>query len=416
MPSLYHIHEKKKIAIREHKTDITPEYPVDWFRTDKRKPKVTLQTTKLKDDDIYDVFLGELKKGVARVPTAVSVLLDLASDLKATLKEEWKSYGVVIGKKDDLITPLDLFDHDVEQQDKDYTSTSRKFNQAEKRDVGVLALGLYRLAAAPNEGQYRDKIWTAIINQVLTLSDTIHAPAKLLNFDVAGYSALVSAYDMFFSKFPDHEYQYSRVGSITSRDQNCAALTGLTFLSKTMGVDIETVAQWIFNHKAGSELFKMLEKDDPEIERSDSYFPYQHGFRLVKKSAYSASANPNLHMWIHMVGTLLGEARSRNARVLSGVEAKGLFTAASLVAYGNRKGGVLDIQFAETLPEDGSAPSGPPIGGVVDEPDNNSPTEWFVWYDTSDDAEDKIDDFIQTTIARMGQTREGTVGELIKTL
>jgi hypothetical protein len=67
-------------------------------------------------------------------------------------------------------------------------------------------------------------------------------------------------------------------------------------------------------------------------------------FGLVTKSPYSATANPAIHNWVHILGALCGMERSKKAAIV-GSPAPALVLAAATTAYGLGRSTVLRQTF-----------------------------------------------------------------------
>jgi hypothetical protein len=61
----------------------------------------------------------------------------------------------------------------------------------------------------------------------------------------------------------------------------------------------------------------MLQTSGQEFDNVDSYSPFKMELRLCEKSAVSATANKNMHYFIHVIwAATLGFERSKNARMV----------------------------------------------------------------------------------------------------
>lgn len=102
---------------------------------------------------------------------------------------------------------------------------------------------------------------------------------------------MVAAVDMFFNKFPDHEYNALKVCTLRSRFRDCTALLSIGYFSSLVSLEHESDAlDWFLTEKQADEAVQMMNPDQ-ELTQEDSYFPYQSDFRLVKKTYYSSAKN-----------------------------------------------------------------------------------------------------------------------------
>lgn len=129
------------------------------------------------------------------------------------------------------------------------------------------------------------------------------------------FCALVALMDMWLQKFEKHRLAEARVSTITSRFRDCVALQDLVFIADLLGLDFKTASYWMWNPKIGDE-FSRVSLTGEEIDEMDSYTPYMSDLGLCEKSPYSASVNPCLYFWTHIVGVSMGVPRSLNARIV----------------------------------------------------------------------------------------------------
>lgn len=119
--------------------------------------------------------------------------------------------------------------------------------------------------------------------------------------------------DMFLSKFPKHPYIKSRMGTIITRFEGCAALTSMTYAHKFLGFSgVYDLCKWVMSESAAAEVSQMYEKID-EMAKADSYFPYMMSMRLTERSPYSSASNPSVFLLLHIVGSVYQLGRSLNA-------------------------------------------------------------------------------------------------------
>lgn len=120
---------------------------------------------------------------------------------------------------------------------------------------------------------------------------------------------------MFITRFPTTKFSSIRVGTITTRNQSCAAMTGIAQVAKVVGKTTLELLMYTPIRAVASEVLS-ISKPEQELDKIHSYARYMIPMNLVTKSPYSTTANPSLHLFIHSVGTAAGSLRSRNARMV----------------------------------------------------------------------------------------------------
>jgi hypothetical protein len=154
-------------------------------------------------------------------------------------------------------------------------------------------------------------------------------------FGVGGNPAvamMVAAIDMFVCKFPDHEWALLRIGSRESQMKECTVVSDLSHLSQITGLEPDILVEWIFEPSVAQE-WKAFKAMDDELDKADSYFPYLKDMQLTPRSPYTTTAKPQIHNWVHLVGSFMGNARSRGAYQSRTPPSPNLILGSALMAY-----------------------------------------------------------------------------------
>lgn len=80
-----------------------------------------------------------------------------------------------------------------------------------------------------------------------------------------------------------------------------------------LGATLPELALWIWVGPVANDFERIL-RANQEIDKRDSYMPYIASMRLSNKSPYSATANTNLHNFVHAFGCANARERSINAK------------------------------------------------------------------------------------------------------
>lgn len=145
-----------------------PEYPSDWFK-DKpnQKPPVSIPG-KIENAETWSKMLGSALEDVITPSLAVRFVYEFAlAEYTGRLAKDWSSYGVSIGVKDEVITPLSLLDCDIDTFLPKGKEGSPIDAEGKKRLFFIILAGYrYGLASEILQGDYRASI-LGKINTVL---------------------------------------------------------------------------------------------------------------------------------------------------------------------------------------------------------------------------------------------------------
>ncbi|WPV62767.1 MAG: nucleocapsid protein [Wufeng shrew rhabdovirus 1] len=277
--------------------------------------------------------------------------------ISATLETDWTSYGQLIGRASDLITPLALVS--ISQRQTEFKGTNPGGDVRESGDLGILAkcLMVYRVCQTPiGQSGYQMEILRRLgqlyaVDPFNLLSTAgVNGLSHWLN-DPA-YCALIAALDMFIMRFPNHPLSRLRACTLGSLFRDCVIIPSVSHTSKVLGTTPGRVFLYAFSKELAEDIERVAGGDEGvEKFTPNSYFQYARDFGLVRKSAYSASANPNLFVWCHMIGTLAGKRRSMYARMVDCANPVSLLVQAAHVAFYMGASADLQVRFTETVEE-----------------------------------------------------------------
>ena len=238
------------------------------------------------------------------------------------------------------------------------------------------------------------------------------------------FAFLMGAIDMFLVKFEEHELRGIRIGTLNTRYMDCGALMDLNFLAVTYDLYIPWFAEWMFARRLAVEYVRIT-AGGQEIDKMDSYAPYMSVFNLTPRSPYSISINPNIHIYIHTVGSILGNERCKNARVVGAVNEVMVVGTAIIFGYAYTKLLQMAMQFNST----GRWDEVPPENQAIDldgEPDaeaeaaRGEPQEldaelWLNWLNERGGAKPAyMMEHCYRIWRALSDVRVGTLGALLK--
>ncbi|MFH4975801.1 hypothetical protein AB6A40_002510 [Gnathostoma spinigerum] len=282
-------------------------------------------------------ILSQELTGETSSSIAVSFLFKQLQKIKATLDDDWTSFGITIGRKGETITPLSLINITPDPQaDPQGTLLS---NLETDNALMAKCLMVYRLSQAPqNQSSYIEDLMKRLTKLFRSFPYELSEPRGVKNpihwiHDI-NYCALVGVLDMFLSKFPCHEFEKLRGCTLVARYKDCVILPSINQTAKALRIEPEVLPTYIFDQDVHDDLLRVNDQsDEQEMKKKDSYFPYMKELRLVSRSPYSASLNPNLFMWCHFIGTLVGKKRSINAKFINCDNPQMLLVEAAYITY-----------------------------------------------------------------------------------
>ncbi|AJR28298.1 nucleoprotein [La Joya virus] len=408
-----------------------PQYPSEYFASNPQAPLVKIPHPDLDLKGARQIVKASISQGTLDVNVVIRFIYLVGLEFKATLDTKWKSFGVDIGDVGATMCPWNLltveFDtHVAPRGNIDQTATKDD-------DLWMMAyvLFVYRYSRA-QMATYKATLFDKFKVQIAPHTDPGFIPtAPHANYSAwlsnRNYCKLIAALDMFFTHFPQHPEAFLRIGTITSRFRDCAALTSLEHYRETVGFKGDDMFGWIFVGTLEEECY-ILMKPGEELDDPNSYAPYLIDLGLSLKSPYSASTCPSMYTFCHMVGSLLTSGRSQNAKMISDKNLINIRMNALLVAYVFNENVECKIYFTdkEELLRAGldgqenatqtatDALELQSLGSDNEPPKNKDPVEWFMYLSSLNfQIPQFIRNFGRQEAAKMGQCRVGSIGKYL---
>ncbi|CAN8006391.1 unnamed protein product [Ixodes pacificus] len=348
--------------------------------------------------------------------------------LREKLQEDWTSYGVRIGSKDDEITPWEIIDVQVSTTVDPPAATTEPVTPMSDRALFGYLVFVYRVLTIKDRGtvQYRNNVQGKLAAFLLT--PPFSAPSA--DFSEAGgsysvwysnhtYLGMIAALDMFFHRFPMNELAPARFGTMPSRFRDCAVQTALVQLMKTAGLSLQELYLWIFVDVVAHDAVAIM-KSGEEMHLAHSYAPYLTDLRLVQKSPYSAASNCALHTWLHTLGSLLLSERSLNARHISDFHFDKIAQNVLLLAFARRGVDEFRISFVNNLAkaeeESRRCLWTDQYCQELGTPTTRDPLQWYTFLASKQhQVPQEIYRHFHRLMEGLKNLREGTIGDKIRT-
>ncbi|UZC34535.1 nucleoprotein [jopcycgri virus 1] len=395
------------------------EYPSTFFSsTPLKKPNINIY---YKDKDIKVIrnsLHQKICEGSGDVLQANAYLYKLYKDKIERNHHTWVSYGITIGTENADVNPFSMVTiSEHVTGGNDLTSTIEAPVSVDKWLPYVLVF-IFRVSRIVHDN-YRIMLIDSVKRQAVGLPDTISLEALISScgswINNPDYCKIIASLDMFYYRFPKSDLSNIRIGTISSRYRECAALTNYQHLVKVVGAEsMGALFEWVFNSTVKDDLFRIF-KSGEELDKEFSYFPYQVDFGLVQKSAYSATTNSGLYTWGSIVCVLNRDPQSLNARLLNFNSITDVVWNAKLLGYVKSNRVNTQIFFKEQNAHDPVIMSNETSNIMTGLPTGSNPVRWFNYMKSRNFAfPDECITFFNLIKESITDPRPGTIGEYIK--
>ncbi|AJG39203.1 nucleocapsid [Wuhan Louse Fly Virus 9] len=412
------------VEVQEPEFAKTVEYPKDKFIDENSKPQQKIRGIK---GDLTQLRSGVFAfiKGERVAPSCISnyIYEMMSKVIQDTLYEDWVSYTIKIPKG--KVHPSNLVSMTI-----DRSTPWNDLIQPEPLDDSAdeyLLLSLmcmYRFVHAhEKQREYLvEKIKTLLTqvkvennHPVIISSSNANLVSLLANSQI---DFMAAALDMFLEKFPKNQYARIRFGTIITRYQGCSGYANLSYFKNVLGLPhIGNTLEWFFCTQIKKEVKQMVLSSKEEWATPHSYLPYMMALQLSQKSPFSANNNPSTHMLIHLVGTLLGSNRSRNAILVENISYIPVVVNSVIVFLAHKGMTGLSIQYASVQTREAVRRAKERIETLgidtgSEKMSAESPMEWFDMFKlrnfrfTSEEIQE-----VASIVSKIEEPRSNTIGE-----
>nr|ALW95400.1 nucleoprotein [Lyssavirus rabies] len=328
--------DKIVFKVNNQVVSLKPEIIVDQYEykypaiKDLKKPSITLgKTPDL--NKAYKSVLSGMNAAKLDPDDVCSYLAAAMQFFEGTCPEDWVSYGILIARKGDKITPDSLVDIRRTDVEGNWALTggmelTRDPTVSEHASLVGLLLSLYRLSkiSGQNTGNYKTNIAdrieqifeTAPFIKIVEHHTLMTTHKMCANWStIPNFRFLAGTYDMFFSRV-EHLYSAIRVGTVVTAYEDCSGLVSFTGFIKQINLTAREAILYFF-HKNFEEEIKRMFEPGQETAVPHSYFIHFRSLGLSGKSPYSSNAVGHVFNLIHFVGCYMGQVRSLNATVIA---------------------------------------------------------------------------------------------------
>lgn len=321
MPSSEAIAKNLRDSLFPRMDRIEPTYPLDFFKNNGwKKPQLHAREGSI--HALYTEVTAALSKSswpdFIVSGYLVAYIKEYCDDFSGQLSADWISFRITIGKKDEIVTPLNLIELIYVGTAKE---TTVKHSKETYRSLFFALISFYRAADARTKNPNYSKNITNLLKTFYPkkFSGVNREDMELIESEgfmdkiTFNYRKVIAILDMFFIKFPEHPYHSLRISTLISRFMGCFGLMSAAQVGNILGFLLTDLIELSTAKPVTKELKQMLVANQ-EAGNGFGYFPYQVDLGIVNKSAYSISANPSLFLWVHTLGVMNNSSRSLNAR------------------------------------------------------------------------------------------------------
>ena len=429
------------IRVEEPTTQDIYLYPKEIFQG---RPKIDIVGKKM--SEIRENLKSEFIAAKFTVELVNQFLWAGARKIKDQLTEDWISFGIKIGEKDKDICISDLL---LNTNENGYITDTEPLSELDKGLLVICCFGLRYGRANAQNMEYTKNLATRMndirksfmpnddgeLDGIDNLRNSMESVCNTYPF-----SALVSAYDMFFNKFQKNEFFKFRFGSIAARWKDCSIIPLMVTMKQNLNMTLKEVLTWIMVPGAKKEIKRIIAPDN-EISKDDSYTPYCAEYIKTGRVPYSNTANPNFSMIFLSYLALMGKKRGINAFVVDEAEwpairqnvvllvficdtnvpleaphihAKDSETQAGLIRQYQQWKSVREMisESERSINED--VPSATP---ELEPPKTKNPMDWFMFYEANGQQwTSKMYELTKKYAQNIENVRPNTVGHYIKTM
>nr|WAB53240.1 nucleoprotein [Lyssavirus rabies] len=329
--------DKIVFKVNNQVVSLKPEIIVDQYEykypaiKDLKKPCITLG--KAPDlNKAYKSVLSGMSAAKLDPDDVCSYLAAAMQFFEGTCPEDWTSYGILIARKGDKITPDSLVEIKRTGVEGNWALTggmelTRDPTVSEHASLVGLLLSLYRLSkiSGQNTGNYKTNIAdrieqifeTAPFVKIVEHHTLMTTHKMCANWStIPNFRFLAGTYDMFFSRI-EHLYSAIRVGTVVTAYEDCSGLVSFTGFIKQINLTAREAILYFFHKNFEEEIRRMFEPGQETSCSSLLFHSLPFSLGLSGKSPYSSNAVGHVFNLIHFVGCYMGQVRSLNATVIA---------------------------------------------------------------------------------------------------
>nr|BAD13431.1 nucleoprotein [Oita rhabdovirus 296/1972] len=419
---VYRRNKTEPVSITLPREDTELTYPSAWFKKFKEsKPVLEIGLKDTAPKVLFGAIAHGFEDGSVTGEMAVAGLYHVFKDQKHKLPVKWDSFGVVIGAADQEVCPWDIVTIDWKQTKLENVVEKANITEKDYTWIAFYLCFIYRYTRATHP-DYRDQLYVKANEHAKNLNEKavpinqgqLNRLRNILLHDP--YIKAIACIDMFYYKFKNSPLASVRYGTLSSRFKDCAALTTLNHITKVTGLSISKFILWVFSSRMADEVMQLAVTGE-ELDKGDSYAAYMRELGLSDRSPYSTQANPSFSLFCHVVGTLLGSKRSKNAKMGAEVDTVNSVLNGKIVAYvlGTRAGFTAEFTTEKpdlSVTEQENSSSVTEIGEV---PESQNPEEWFAYLSASGfKIPAEIEQWVKHKVSNLTDLRDGSVGKFLK--
>lgn len=136
------------------------EYPSDWFKKNTGQKPHVLIPKQINDLEVWEKMLGACRDGALDSRIVVRHVYDfMVEHINERLNDKWTSYGVTIGNRGDQVSPINLLDVQISEDDWHHEEGEKIDEDGQLRLFVKFLMGYrFGLASDAFSGDYKNTI------------------------------------------------------------------------------------------------------------------------------------------------------------------------------------------------------------------------------------------------------------------
>nr|ACZ81403.1 nucleoprotein [Moussa virus] len=350
-------HENTVLEATLPETSVTVVYPSVWFKNvGNVRPGVShsLLTPSELYQTLHPMLTGGKWNDVLVSSYMVSIINENPGIFEETLSANWVAQGRTIGEEGTKVNPLHCLSLDTKDIQLDHTP--RTSDGSTRMSLFVALVMIYRRTLIKSTKTARtselnakmlDMMGSApygLRQEHMTLVSQFLEDKNLTE----GYTRIICALDMFYTKFPQGQGSKLRISTLVSRYRGCSAIVSVTHACNCLGITADELVTFILHNHVAAEAIRTFKAGEHSADKY-GYFPYQLGMRLTEHSPYTISANPSLTFYVRCLAAFGGSSNAGLTIMPSGVNAiQSLIEVAFMVTLKTGKLMNLAVRFGKT--------------------------------------------------------------------
>nr|UYL95599.1 MAG: nucleoprotein [Tongliao Rhabd tick virus 1] len=307
--------------------NIEPQYPADFFATEKKKPSVEIWNATLKQAtwlarDHWDNATWNDKNICTFL---VTYIRENKKDFTAVSEEEYKSFNMTIADANEEYSPLSYLNLTGNEDSGAKESVGDDAESRRSLFVGIMCVARH-IWSLEGDGTKQQGFLNVVLKKLelapwgLNKKDEHKLMLfKSSTFLTRGYLRVLCAVDAFFFKNAKMDCSSIRLCTLQTRYRGCIAFRAYSSACDSTGIKSGDLPRYFLHDQLVTEGLRLL-AEGQDSEDTWGYFPYQLEMGLVRNSAYSLGACPTIGLFLRALDAFAGNESAWLSRYPNGAK------------------------------------------------------------------------------------------------